>query len=115
MEPLSFITEPRYLKLVTVSSFSPMTLTSVLMQHDLIFPTRVLTTHKTPFPFNFYYLFIYLKGGLFFFLISTDYFRNEIAIELFFLCFFVFCFLFLGCFLLLLLLLFFCFVFLSTD
>ena len=30
-EPSSFITEPRYLKLVTVSSFCPFTLTSVLM------------------------------------------------------------------------------------
>ena len=31
LEPLSVITEPRYLKLVTVSSFYPFTLISVLM------------------------------------------------------------------------------------
>ena len=31
LEPLSVITEPRYLKLVTVSSFCPFTLVSVLM------------------------------------------------------------------------------------
>ena len=31
LEPLSVITEPRYLKLVTVSRFSPFTLISVLM------------------------------------------------------------------------------------
>ena len=31
LEPSSFITEPRYLKLVTVSSFCPFTLISVLM------------------------------------------------------------------------------------
>ena len=31
LEPLSVITEPRYLKLVTVSSFCPFTLISVLM------------------------------------------------------------------------------------
>ena len=31
LEPSSVITQPRYLKLVTVSSFCPFTLTSVLM------------------------------------------------------------------------------------
>ena len=31
LEPLSVITEPRHLKLVTVSSFCPFTLVSVLM------------------------------------------------------------------------------------
>ena len=31
LEPSSFITEPRYLKLVTVSSFCPFTLISLLM------------------------------------------------------------------------------------
>ena len=37
LEPSSVITEPRYLKLVTVSSFCPFTLISVLMPyHELI-------------------------------------------------------------------------------
>ena len=36
LEPSSVITEPRYLKHVTVSSFCPFTLISVLMSHGVV-------------------------------------------------------------------------------
>ena len=47
LESLSVITEPRYLKLVTVSSFCPFTLISVLMPLVLFVISLVFSALKT--------------------------------------------------------------------
>ena len=56
LEPSSVITEPRYLKLVTVLSFCPFTMISVLMQLafviSLVFSARQLLG-SLPLPFFF--------------------------------------------------------------
>ena len=56
LEPSSVITEPRYLKLVTVSSFCPFTLISVLMPLvlfviSLVFSALILFNHSCPHQF----------------------------------------------------------------
>ena len=48
LEPSSVITEPRYLKLVTVSSISPFTLTSVLMPLVLFVISLVFSALSSP-------------------------------------------------------------------